>query len=69
MIAIYGSIWRQLRRLADPSLRIFFLGLLLFVIVRCTADTEAFDLSLPMWFIAMMGALMARLRDQQEVLA
>jgi exopolysaccharide production protein ExoQ len=69
MIAIYGSIWRQLRRLADPSLRIFFLGLLLFVIVRCTADTEAFDLSLPMWFIAMMGALMAQLRDQQEVLA
>ena len=69
MIAIYVRIWRQLRRLADPSLRIFFLGLLLFVVVRCTADTEAFDLSLPMWFIAMMGALMAQLRDQTEVLA
>jgi exopolysaccharide production protein ExoQ len=69
VIATYGSIWRQLRRLADPSLRTFFLGMLLFVIVRCTADTEAFDLSLPMWFIAMMGALMAQLRDQTEVLA
>jgi exopolysaccharide production protein ExoQ len=69
VIATYGSVWRQLRRLADPSLRTFFLGMLLFVIVRCTADTEAFDLSLPMWFIAMMGALMAQLRDQMEVLA
>jgi O-antigen ligase len=69
VIATYGSIWRQLRRLADPSLRTFFLGMLLFVIVRCTADTEAFDLSLPMWFIAMIGALMAQLRNQTEVLA
>jgi O-antigen ligase len=69
VIAIYGSIWRQLRRLSDPSLRTFFLGMLLFVIVRCTADTETFDLSLPVWFIAMIGALLQHLRNQSEVLA
>jgi exopolysaccharide production protein ExoQ len=69
VIAIYGSLWRQLRRLSDPSLRTFFLGMLLFVVVRCTADTEAFDLSLPVWFIAMIGALIGQLRNQSEVLA
>jgi O-antigen ligase len=69
VIAIYGSIWRQMRRLSDPSLRTLFLGMLLFVIVRCTADTETFDLSLPVWFIAMIGALLQHLRNQSEVLA
>jgi O-antigen ligase len=69
LIAIYGSVWRQIRRLADRSLRTFFLGMLLFVIVRCTADTEVFDLSLPLWFIAMLGALMHQLRNRPEVLA
>jgi exopolysaccharide production protein ExoQ len=57
LVAIYGSVWRQLRRLSDPSIRVFFLGMLLFVIVRGFADTEPFDLSLPLWFIAMLGAL------------
>ena len=69
LIAIYVSVWRQIRRLSDPSLRTFFLGMLLFVIVRCTADTEVFDLSLPLWFIAMLGALMHQLRNRPEVLA
>jgi O-antigen ligase len=69
VIAIYGSLWRQLRRLSDRSLQTFFLGMLLFVIVRCTADTEVFDLSLPVWFIAMIGALLDQLRNPSEVLA
>jgi hypothetical protein len=69
VIAVYGSVWRQLRRISDPSLRTFFLGMLLFVVVRCTADTEAFDLSLPVWFIAMIGALLKQLRNRSEVLA
>jgi exopolysaccharide production protein ExoQ len=43
--------------------------MLLFVVVRCFADTETFDLSLPVWFIAMLGALLAQLRSQPEVLA
>jgi hypothetical protein len=69
LIAIYGSVWRQIRRLSDPALRTFFLGMLLFVIVRCTADTEVFDLSLPLWFIAMLGALMHQLRNRPGVVA
>ncbi len=31
--------------------------MLLFVLVRGLADTEDFDLSLPLWFIVMIGAL------------
>jgi hypothetical protein len=69
LVAIYGSVWRQLRRSPDSSLRVFFQGMLLFVLVRGLADTEAFDLSLPIWFIAILGALLARANHEQGVLA
>jgi len=68
LVALYGSVWRQLRRLSDPSLRVLFLGMLLFVIVRGFADTEPFDLSLPLWFIAMIGALIQHSPSRTEVL-
>jgi exopolysaccharide production protein ExoQ len=69
LIALYGSVWRQVRRLSDPSLRVLFLGMLLFVIVRGFADTEPFDLSLPLWFIAIIGALIQHSLSRTEVLA
>ncbi len=69
LAAIYGSVWRNLRRLTDPSLKIFFLGMLLFIIVRGLADTEPFDLSLPLWFIVIIGALVQQSQDHAEVLA
>ena len=69
LVAIYGSVWRQLRRLSDRSLKIFFFGMLLFVIVRGVADTEPFDLSLPLWFIAIIGALIQQSQNHAEVLA
>lgn len=69
LVALYGSVWRQLRRLSDPSLRVLFLGMLLFVIVRGFADTEPFDLSLPIWFIAIIGALIQHSPAPMEVLA
>ena len=69
LIGIYGSVWRRLRRLPDPSLKAFFLGMLLFVVVRGFADTEVFDLSLPLWFIVMMGALVQQPPHHVEVLA
>jgi O-antigen ligase len=62
LVAIYGSLWRNLRRLADSSIKTLFLGMLLFVVVRGLADTEVFDLSLPMWTIVMIGALMEQAR-------
>ncbi|HEY3990125.1 MAG TPA: O-antigen ligase family protein [Acidobacteriaceae bacterium] len=69
LVAIYGSVWRHLRRLSDVPLKTFFLGMLLFVIVRGAADTEAFDLSLPLWFIALIGALIEHSQTRREVLA
>lgn len=69
LVTIYGSVWRQVRRLSNRSLRIFFLGMLLFVIVRGAADTEPFDLSLPLWFIVIIGALITQAPNDPEVLA
>jgi exopolysaccharide production protein ExoQ len=62
LVAIYGSVWRQCKNL-DSSRKVFFVGMLLFVIVRGLADTEPFDLSLPLWFIATIGALVERFRN------
>jgi len=69
LIAIYLSVYRQVRRISDNSLKTFLLGMLLFVLVRGLADTEVFDLSLPIWFIAMMGALIQQSRSRSEVTA
>jgi O-antigen ligase len=63
LIALYGSVLRQIRRLSEGSLRTFLLGLLLFTLVRGLADTEAFDLSLPLWAIAMIGGILNQYRE------
>jgi exopolysaccharide production protein ExoQ len=60
LIALYGSFYRQVRKLPKSPLRALLLGLLVFVIARGLADTEAFDLSLPLWAIAMFSAIMSK---------
>ena len=57
LVAVYGSVWRQLRRIADGPRKVLLLGMLLLAIVRGFADTEPFDLSLPLWLIVSIGAL------------
>jgi exopolysaccharide production protein ExoQ len=71
LCAIYGSLFRNLRRVADNSLKTFFLGMLLFALVRGLADTEVFDLSLPLWTIVMIGCLIEheQARDGREIFA
>lgn len=54
---LYGSFYRQARRLSAPWMRTLWLALLLFVLVRGLTDTETFDLSLPMWAIVMISTL------------
>lgn len=56
-IGIYSSIYRHIRRLAAGPVKTFFLAFLLFVLVRGIADTERFDLSLPLWAIVMISLL------------
>jgi O-antigen ligase len=62
LTSLYGSVWRQTRRMADNSIRVWLLGMLLLVVVRGFADTEPFDLSLPLWFIVIIGALVEESR-------
>jgi exopolysaccharide production protein ExoQ len=58
LIGIYGSLYRQIRRLPRGPLRIVFLSLLLFVVVRGLAEAEAFDLLLPLWSIVLISLLL-----------
>ncbi len=60
LIGIYGSLYRQMRRLPRGPLRIVLLSLLLFVVVRGLAEAEAFDLLLPLWSIVLISLLVER---------
>ena len=60
LIGMYGSLYRQIRRLPRGPLRIVFSSLLLFVVVRGLAEAEAFDLLLPLWSIVLISLLIER---------
>jgi exopolysaccharide production protein ExoQ len=68
-ISLYASLYRSIRSVRDNSLKIFLQGFLLFVLVRGTADTEVFELSLPMWTIFMMSGILSESPRQTEVSA
>ena len=59
LAGIYGSLARQLRRLATPAIKIPFLCLIIFVLVRGLAEAGAFDLLLPLWSIVLISSLAA----------
>jgi len=59
-MGIYGSMYLQIKKLVAGPGKTFLLGFLIFVLIRGLADTEPFDLSLPMWTIVMMSTLMAQ---------
>jgi O-antigen ligase len=48
-LGYYASLYRQSRKLRSAPLRVFLSAFLLFFIIRGFADTERFDLSLPLW--------------------
>jgi O-antigen ligase len=64
-IGIYASFYRHIRRLAAGPVRTFLFAFLIFVLVRGTADTERFDLSLPVWAIVMFSLLIEKARTRQ----
>jgi len=59
LIGLYRSFYRQVKRLPASPLRSLLLGMIVFVLVRGLADTEQFDLSLPLWAVAMLSAILA----------
>jgi exopolysaccharide production protein ExoQ len=60
LIGLYGSFWRRVKRLASSPVKPLLLGLLVFAIVRGLADTESFDLSLPLWAIVLFSAAVSQ---------
>jgi len=48
-IGYYASLYRHIRKLASAKMRVFLYATLLFFLIRGLADTERFDLSLPIW--------------------
>jgi exopolysaccharide production protein ExoQ len=67
LVGLYGSFFRQIKTLPKSPLRALLLGLLVFVVVRGFADTEAFDLSLPLWAIAMFSAIIAEFHTNNAI--
>jgi O-antigen ligase len=60
LIGIYGSFFLQARRLKRSDHRAIFVSLILFIVFRGLADTERFDLSFPLWSVALIGLIMAQ---------
>jgi O-antigen ligase len=58
LAGIYGSVLLQIRKMPRNPRRTFFLSFLLFIVIRGFADTEPFDLSLPLWSIVLISMLM-----------
>jgi O-antigen ligase len=57
LVGLYGSLYRQIRRLPQASLRLIFVSIVIFVVVRGFAEAEPFDLLLPLWAIVMITML------------
>lgn len=58
LLGLYASFFRSVKRLPQSSLKAVLLGLFVFVVVRGLADTEPFDLCLPLWAIVLCSAVM-----------
>jgi exopolysaccharide production protein ExoQ len=69
VVAMYTSLHRCFRGVSDLSLRVWLQGFLIFALIRGLADTEAFDLTLPMWAVLLIGGVMAESRYAQEATA
>jgi exopolysaccharide production protein ExoQ len=57
LAAVYGSLFRQLRKLQRNPTKILFLSFLIFILVRGLAEADAFDLLLPLWSIVVISVL------------
>jgi exopolysaccharide production protein ExoQ len=52
---LYVSFFRQVRKIDAHQTRAAFTALLIFILIRGLADTENFDLSLPLWLVALIS--------------
>jgi hypothetical protein len=67
LIGVYGSFYRQVRRVARPEFRTLLLSLIVFIVIRGLGDTERFDLSFPLWSIALLSLTLAASEGKLQV--
>jgi exopolysaccharide production protein ExoQ len=58
-ITLYWLFFRQIRRAPSSHLKTLAATLLLFSLIRGLTDTQNFDLSFPLWLMAMLSILLA----------
>ena len=58
-ITLYWLFFRQIRRTPTSHLKTLAATLLLFALIRGLTDTQNFDLSFPLWLMAMLSILLA----------
>lgn len=58
-ITLYWLFFRQIRRAQTSHLKTLAATLLLFALIRGLTDTQTFDLSFPLWLMAMLSILLA----------
>jgi hypothetical protein len=66
LIGVYGSFYLQVRRVSRPQHRTLFISLIVFIVIRGLGDTERFDLSFPLWSIALLSLMLATLEKPRE---
>lgn len=66
---IYGSLFVQIRRMVATPQRALLFALLVFVLIRGMADTDRFDLSLPLWAAVLFSRLMEESRSKSAAVA
>jgi O-antigen ligase len=71
LTGLYASLYRQLRQLSNKPLKMVFLSLLLYIVVRGFAEAEPFDPLLPLCAIALFSLLVDQLTrsDDQPAIA
>jgi exopolysaccharide production protein ExoQ len=57
MGGLYGSLYRNFRRLQQGSVRVILVSTMIFFVVRGLAEAEPFDLLLPLWAIVLLSML------------
>jgi exopolysaccharide production protein ExoQ len=63
LVGLYGSLFRQVRKLPQGPVRVLFLSLLLFIVIRGLAEADSFDLLLPLWSIVLISLLAEQERN------
>ena len=66
LVGLYGSLYRQIRRLPRGPVKMAFFSILFFVVIRGFAEAEPFDLLLPLWAIVMFSLLIEHERTADE---